>query len=281
QAQNAASDAVSQGNVPIYSTRNAVETLEIPAGITAFRTNGFSSVGDGGAALYKRVTSEPAHAGKVMSADGAWWELAETEPNVKMFGAVGDGVANDQAEIVAAVSYAFAQGVSLLWPDGVFVSTGNIPNFHNVRHFGLGRIKRGADIFHIQASRSTTNRIYVSGAGAYGNDGLSAAEPIDNLNNAFLWATLNREKLAGAWEFIKAGSTKVTIRHDQFVAPSVVLIPGDFAHMDEAFAFLRNRPVAFNNIIDVRFQSGYQITKGIGFLHDDFSRVQIVSDDAI
>src|SRR5690606_20667332 len=43
----------------------------------AFRTNGFAIVGDGGAALYKRVASEPTHAGKVMSADGAWWELAE------------------------------------------------------------------------------------------------------------------------------------------------------------------------------------------------------------
>ncbi len=74
QAQNAASDAVSQGNVPIYSTRNAVETLEIPAGINAIRTNGFAAVGDGGAALYKRVVTEPSHAGKVQSDDGSWFE---------------------------------------------------------------------------------------------------------------------------------------------------------------------------------------------------------------
>jgi len=41
------------------------------------RTAGFAAPGDGGGALYKRVSSEPSHAGKFQSADGAWWELAE------------------------------------------------------------------------------------------------------------------------------------------------------------------------------------------------------------
>lgn len=52
EAVAAASDAVSQGNVPIYSTRNAVEGLEIPSTISAFRTNGYASVGDGRPGLY-------------------------------------------------------------------------------------------------------------------------------------------------------------------------------------------------------------------------------------
>jgi len=95
EAVAAASDAVSQGNVPIYSTRNAVEGLEIPNGMSAIRTNGFGMVGDGGAALYKRVFSEPTHAGKVQSADGAWWELAELEINARQLGAKGDGVSDD------------------------------------------------------------------------------------------------------------------------------------------------------------------------------------------
>lgn len=99
QAQNAASDAVSQGNVPIYSTRNSVEGLSIPAGISALRTNGYNVVGDGGSALYKRVSTEPTHSGKVRSADGSWWELAVSRPTPEIFGAKGDGTADDTLAI--------------------------------------------------------------------------------------------------------------------------------------------------------------------------------------
>src|SRR5690606_16326589 len=82
-----ASDAVSQGNVPIYATVTGMASIKVPVGINALRVNGYSSAGDGGAALYKKVDDEPGHAGKFQSADGAWWELAEQIPNVCMFGA--------------------------------------------------------------------------------------------------------------------------------------------------------------------------------------------------
>ncbi|MHC3940233.1 right-handed parallel beta-helix repeat-containing protein [Paenochrobactrum sp. BZR 201-1] len=72
--ENLASDVVSQGNVPIYSTLPSIETLEIPAGITAIRVNGRDAVGDGEDHLYKRVSEEPEHAGKVQSANGIWFE---------------------------------------------------------------------------------------------------------------------------------------------------------------------------------------------------------------
>src|SRR5690606_11719918 len=92
-AEGYASDAVSQGNVPIYATRVGVEGIEIPVGINAIRTNGFASAGDGGAALYKKVDSEPSHAGKVKSADGAWWEIVPDggKINPLQLGARGDG----------------------------------------------------------------------------------------------------------------------------------------------------------------------------------------------
>ncbi len=58
---------------------------------TSLSLAGYYSTGDGGGARYKRAASEPSHAGKAQSLDGAWWELAEVGPSVKMFGARGDG----------------------------------------------------------------------------------------------------------------------------------------------------------------------------------------------
>jgi len=90
-----ASDAVSQGNVPIYATAVGVASLEIPVGINAFRTNGYYAAGDGGGALYKSVEAEPTRPGKIQSGDGAWWEIAEVQLNVKMLGARGNGEPSD------------------------------------------------------------------------------------------------------------------------------------------------------------------------------------------
>ncbi|WP_374832938.1 hypothetical protein [Paenochrobactrum pullorum] len=50
--KNLASDTVSQGNVPIYSTLTAIASVEIPAGINAIRVNGRNTVGDGEGGLY-------------------------------------------------------------------------------------------------------------------------------------------------------------------------------------------------------------------------------------
>jgi hypothetical protein len=55
------------------------------------RTSGYASAGDGGGALYKQVGSEPSHPGKVQSADGTWWEIAEPVLRPAMVGLLGDG----------------------------------------------------------------------------------------------------------------------------------------------------------------------------------------------
>lgn len=86
------SDAVSQGNVPIYSTALAIAALEIPEGISAMRTNGYATPGDGGGALYIRAETEPTHAGKLQDDAGEWWELAEPVVTPRMLGwTSGDG----------------------------------------------------------------------------------------------------------------------------------------------------------------------------------------------
>lgn len=87
-----------------------------PVSAPAFmRTAGYAAAGDGGGALYKYVASEPSHDGKIEDADGNWFELAEREVSVLMFGAAadGDGVGagtNLYTALQAAIDMKYAAG---------------------------------------------------------------------------------------------------------------------------------------------------------------------------
>src|SRR5690625_2376595 len=75
----------------LFESASEVENSRINPGITAIRTNGYTTPGDGGGALYKRMASEPSHNSKVQSADGSWWVP------VVPFGYTFDSVADMQA----------------------------------------------------------------------------------------------------------------------------------------------------------------------------------------
>lgn len=82
-------------NVLSFATRTAAIASSASATTTYLRTAGYSAVGDYGGALYKKVASEPSHAGKFQDALGAWFELVEPVVTPEMFGAVGDNSTND------------------------------------------------------------------------------------------------------------------------------------------------------------------------------------------
>ncbi|MDH0873670.1 right-handed parallel beta-helix repeat-containing protein [Agrobacterium pusense] len=129
-AESYASDAVSQGNVPIYASVASMPGILVPVGINALRVNGYNSAGDGGGALYLRTGSEPSHAGKFQSSGGVWWELAVVTPNILMFGAragsASYAVAN-LAAINAAIAYKSAKGGGkVLGAAGIFYVSGKI-----------------------------------------------------------------------------------------------------------------------------------------------------------
>lgn len=88
-----ASDAVSQGSVPIYGTAVGLAELAIEDGINFIRTNGYYAAGDFGAAKYRlKLAIEIVRPGDLVS-NGASkrWEISEAEPTPEMFGAKGDG----------------------------------------------------------------------------------------------------------------------------------------------------------------------------------------------
>lgn len=58
-----------------FETRLDVVAAVISSSVNGITVLGHAAVGDGGAASYKRVSSEPSHSGKIQSADGTWWEI--------------------------------------------------------------------------------------------------------------------------------------------------------------------------------------------------------------
>lgn len=87
---------------PCVATRAALSCT--PGLGTLARVAGYERPGDGGGALYRRVASEPEHAGKVPAAEGGWWEIAEAEACPRMFGARGDGRSDDSEAFAAALA---------------------------------------------------------------------------------------------------------------------------------------------------------------------------------
>lgn len=82
-------EGTADGVLTVRSVDDAKKRM-IPANVSAVYCAGYANKGDRGQALYARVASNPTHAGKFTSADGAFWELSENLLNPFMFGAKGD-----------------------------------------------------------------------------------------------------------------------------------------------------------------------------------------------
>ena len=95
-----------------------------------------------------------------------------------------DGVTDNQAGIEAVVAYAYGIGAQINWDAGTYVSTANIPHFHDVTHTGPGVIKRGSDTW-VVSGKTGTHTLYVDPAGNDSNDGLTSTLPKKTAQSAF------------------------------------------------------------------------------------------------
>lgn len=107
-AEAAAAAALAAANAGfVFDTEAAFEAANIPLVLQFVETAGYHSAGDGGAHRKKRIaTPGSPQAWHKQSADGAWWELSEPEPNDVMFGSIRNGVTDDASALQALLNYA-------------------------------------------------------------------------------------------------------------------------------------------------------------------------------
>src|SRR5690242_14859122 len=120
-----------------------LRALDGPSSQIAVNVLGYYSAGDGGGGqFYWDSTSSATHNGGTVIAPtaggtGRWkWVDPTNIINVKRFGAVGDGITNDQTVIILARNA--AQGGALFFPAGTYLITGSISMLSNTRWIGDG-----------------------------------------------------------------------------------------------------------------------------------------------
>jgi hypothetical protein len=130
----------------LWDTRSAAAAANIPTPVQYLRTAGYAVVGDGGDALYKRLGIGPGtpQAWHFQSADGAWWELAESSANVLMFGASpSKGAAQNQVCFQNALNFGRDAGIDVFVPAGDYEL--DPITVENVRLYGAGSQDVGYD----------------------------------------------------------------------------------------------------------------------------------------
>jgi hypothetical protein len=123
---------------------------------------------------------------------GAWSSLSNqsyvdsrTPLSVTDFGAVGDGVFINNTTIQNAINAAITAKRGLYWPDGTYLKTANILNFHTVKHYGPGVVKQGTDLFYVEPNALQPNTLYVATSTASDTyDGISRSNALRTTNKA-------------------------------------------------------------------------------------------------
>lgn len=106
---------ISAEEVRLKNTFSEFSAFSFASNVLFVETSGYYSPGDLGGALYKRLSSAPSpvKAWHNQSADGAWWELSEKEPNIAMFGArpgSSSYASANVSSINSAIAYKSAMG---------------------------------------------------------------------------------------------------------------------------------------------------------------------------
>lgn len=116
----AAQGAKADTAVQPYGAATDIATTNVPASVSAFRTNGYYEAGDPGKASYHEGVET---FGAIQSADGRWWELDRSDYPVFVFGARCDGSTDDYAAVQAAIDWSAAAGCRVTQPVGISMAS--------------------------------------------------------------------------------------------------------------------------------------------------------------
>jgi hypothetical protein len=114
---------VTASQIGLVATAVALATKTINANIDIVRTGGYSTIGDGGAATYKRIsTPSPVKAWHIQSGDGAYWEICDNVLNPLAIGAKGDNVTNNDTAFAAITDACVTLGLwdHVHFPSGMY-----------------------------------------------------------------------------------------------------------------------------------------------------------------
>ncbi len=138
QAPKARSQGVSASGGREFGTMAEAKAASPGEGTEFLRLAGYQSPGDGGGGLYRAVATSPDHAGKVQTADGRWWELAEFWARPEQFGAKGDG-SDDTAAVSGWLGYVASRAIGVLPSKRFVVGPIRAKGLRNVTIQGAGR----------------------------------------------------------------------------------------------------------------------------------------------
>lgn len=239
---------IGSGNAPLFDTNQAASMALIDPLVNAIRTAGYSVVGDGGAALYKRVATEPTHAGKVQSADGTWWELVDREVYLAQFGVFGEQDVGDIAQLALDYLEVRGGGTLVIPPENFLLSkTLRVPSHVTVRAYGA-KLTRSASINCMLMNKSdgtqggyTANKNIKVLGGTF--DGNSSAFPTDCTLMAFGHcadieiADNQFLNTPGTWHALELNAvTRATVTRNRFRAGGADLLEGECIQLDAAIS---------------------------------------------
>lgn len=175
-----------------FTSKAAVEAWH-PVGAPDYvMTAGFAVPGDGGAARYNKVLSEPSHPGKLMITldDGVtevWYEIArDRRLRPEMFGEIGVDAAGDTAAWVALMQTCNAFGKARITANGEYLIDGSDVLFDIANGVEWAYLDLTSAVFRQQAAYSKTisfkelKRVTVRGkAEFYGLGGDAAAAELN------------------------------------------------------------------------------------------------------
>jgi len=143
-----------------FDTRADAIANTIPSTTDVIRLMGYTSAGDGGESVYKRIAGPASNAWNFQSADGAYWELVPDSNgvDVRQLGVIGDGITDDSSAFQNAIDFA----------DQVFIPFtvgGGLRTVEDIKEI----LRAGADKVSINTSAVNNPDLIKTGAKTFGS----------------------------------------------------------------------------------------------------------------